>query len=116
MEMMDIPSDKELAKLQADMDQRQLLRGGRRFLLFFRACLFMFLAIGIIALPWVLLFHRGVYPVVFLTLWNLVVLAMIRLVSTQLEGIKREQEAEQNLGGDSENRAKDGTASGAPQG
>ena len=105
MEMMDIPSDKEFTKLQADMDQRQLLRGGRRFLLFFRACLFMFLAIGIIALPWVLLF-----------LWSLVVLAMIRLVSTQLEGIKRVQEAEQNLGVDSETRAEDGTASGAPQG
>jgi len=119
-----LPTDRELAQMQRETEQRDLLRGGRGFLVFFRMALFVFLAVGtvLLASTYWSTFHnaRGApasfRTVLFLLLWNLIVLAMIRLVSTQLTGVKRDQEAEQSLGGDSENRAEDGTVPGAPQG
>jgi hypothetical protein len=96
---MNIPSDKEFARLQAEMKQRQLLRGCQGFLRFFRACLFVVLFIGVIALLLLFFFHRHLDLVAFIVFGDLVVLAMILLVSTQLAGIKRDQEAEQRLRG-----------------
>ena len=113
--IMKFPSDKEFAQLQMAAEQRRLMRGGRGFLLFIRAALVAFLAVGVVALVWVCFgwvsgrpaepspnsmgqdatCRRYLYPVVFLTLWNLIVLAMIRLVTTQLVGAKRAEMAEQ---------------------
>ena len=81
---MDFPNDKELAQLQADATQRDLMRSNPRFLQFFRGGLILFLVVGIIALLWILCCHRQLYPIVFLTLWNVCVVFMIRLVSTHL--------------------------------
>ena len=78
-------------QLQKDAEQRRLMRGGRHGLEFFRIGMYVFLIIGVTALLWISLFHRKLYPIVFLTLWNLIVLSMIQLVSTQLAGIKQEE-------------------------
>ena len=82
---MEFPSDKELHQLQMDTKQRELMRGGRTFLLFFRASLVLFLVTGVISMLWVVFFHRTLYPIVFLALWNLCVVFMIRLASTHLK-------------------------------
>jgi len=104
---MRLPSDREFAELQKDAEQRRLMRGGRGFLLFFRVGLFVFLAIGIVlflATGWKAIhygtdtFAASLYAIIFLLLWNLIVLSMIRLVSTKLAVIKREEQAEQSLG------------------
>jgi hypothetical protein len=81
---MEFPSDKELSQLQMDAKQRELMRGGRTFLVFCRGSLVVFLVVGIIAMSWTIFFHGKLYLIVFLALWNLCVLSMIRLVSTQL--------------------------------
>ena len=71
----------------------------------------VFLFVGVVALFWVCLtghnslVNRKLYPIIFLTLWNLCVLSMIRLVSRQLAEAKREECAEQPGAGDGNTRA-----------
>ena len=100
---MNIPNDKEFAELIRDEEQHRLESDGREFFLFGRAFLLLFLVVGIVALIYSvyrLCFNSpdvsaerirsgsSLYPVVFLVLWNLCALSMIRLVSTKLKAIR----------------------------
>lgn len=101
---MNIPNDREFAQLMREEHQRRIESGGQRFFLFGRAFLIFFLVVGMLALAYVayaLCFGGLVgstlsgklYVIVFLVLWNLCVLAMIRQTSTKHRAAK-EAEAE----------------------
>lgn len=99
---MSLSTDRDRGQLETDAQQRTFIRGGRGFLIFIWIALFVFLAIGIVLLVLTCLGRfndstgpfRPLWAILFLVLWTLLVLAMIRVVSSQLAGIKRDEEAE----------------------